>query len=146
MTQTLPLTVKLRLTSANSGRPVSGRAVRLWHCDGPGGVQASDDAGWVTFTGAFPATHAGRWPHLHFGVYKSADESTDATEVLYTSKLALPGDACERAYAAAGYADSRRDLARTSPIDALTDGGALEMASVTGDALRGFVATKTVGF
>nr|WP_296068467.1 hypothetical protein [uncultured Actinoplanes sp.] len=141
MTETLPLTVKLRLTSANSGRPVAGRAVRLWHCDGPDGVQASDDAGWVTFTGAFPATHAGRWPHLHFGVYAS----TDATEALYTSRLALPGDACERAYAVAGYADSRRDLARTSPVDVLSDGGALEMASVTGDPDRGFVATRTVG-
>lgn len=128
------LTVKLRLTSANSGRPLAGQGVRLWHCDGDGEVAPSDDNGWVTFTSVFPGAHDGRWPHLHFEVVGRR-----------SAQLALPGDACAKAYATAGYAESKRNLARSSPADTIRDGSSLEMASVTGDADRGFVATRTVG-
>jgi protocatechuate 3,4-dioxygenase beta subunit len=130
----VPLTVKLRLTSASSGRPISGNKVRLWHCDGDGALAGTDPNGWVTFTSVFPATEAGRWPHLHFEVVGRR-----------TAQLALPGDACVRAYAAEAYGESKRNLARSSPADALRDGMSLEMASVTGDVDRGFVATRTVG-
>lgn len=128
------LTVKLRLTSANSGRPLAGRDVRLWHCNGGDEVAPSDENGWATFTGVFPGTQPGRWPHLHFEVVGRR-----------SAQLALPGDACAKAYATEGYAESRHNLARSSPADALCHGASLEMASVTGDVDRGFVATRTVG-
>ncbi|NMO53320.1 hypothetical protein HH310_19245 [Actinoplanes sp. TBRC 11911] len=130
----VPLTVKLRLTSTSSGRPISGGEVRLWHCDGDGSLAGSDANGWVTFTSVFPATEAGRWPHLHFEVAGRP-----------AAQLALPGDACVQAYSAEAYGESKRNLARSSPADALRDGMSLEMASVTGDVDRGFVATRMVG-
>jgi protocatechuate 3,4-dioxygenase beta subunit len=128
------LTVKLRLTSANSGRPLAGHGVRLWHCDRDSELAPSDANGWVTFTSVFPGARPGAWPHLHFEVVGRR-----------SARLALPGDACARAYATAGDTASRHNLAVSSPADALRDGIGLEMASVTGDVARGFVATRTVG-
>ncbi|MET0426490.1 MAG: hypothetical protein ABW046_21665 [Actinoplanes sp.] len=133
----VPLTIRLRLVSANSGRPVTGHAVHLWQRDAGGttdlhGVQPGDESGWVTFTSVFPGVGPVRWPHLRLEIQPSA----------WTSRLTLPRDVCHQAYATAGYAASRHNLAACDP--AFTDGGPLEIASVTGDTRRGFVATRTV--
>ncbi|WP_433791589.1 hypothetical protein [Actinoplanes sp. CA-252034] len=132
------LTVKLRLVSANSGRPRTGCTVSLWHCGGhePVGRQVADPAGWVSFGSAFPEAQAGHWPHVHFEV-QSADG------VLHAAQLALPGDACAQVYRAA----QRRRLAGMSlgRDCCLTGEWTLEIPSVTGDAARGLVATRTVG-
>lgn len=143
----VPLTVRLRLVSAHSGRPVSGRSVYLWHADRDGayslhspglagqnylrGVQHTDGNGWVTFSTIFPGTADGRWPHLHF-------EALDGT----AGQVALPSDACAKVYAARGYADSATHLAVATPM--AEDGGDLAMATVTGDLARGLVATRTI--
>ncbi|BEL12039.1 hypothetical protein Q0Z83_102300 [Actinoplanes sichuanensis] len=134
----VPLTVKLRLVSANSGRPRGGCAVRLWHCGGHGaaGRQVADPAGWVSFGGAFPEAQAGQWPHVHFSV-------DDGDEVLHTAQLALPGDACAKAYCATQR--RRLDGMSIGRDGCFTGGWALEIPSVTGDAARGLVATRTVG-
>jgi protocatechuate 3,4-dioxygenase beta subunit len=123
----VPLVVRLRLVSANSGKPLPGQAVRLWHCDRDGDVRLSDPAGWVEFGGVFPAACPGGWPHVHFEVRRQR-----------AARLALPADVCEQAYARRGEF-SRSDLASVFP-----DGGCPAMASVTGDVKRGFVATRTV--
>ncbi|MET0418539.1 MAG: hypothetical protein ABW022_21200 [Actinoplanes sp.] len=148
----LPLTVKLRLTSANSGRAVAGRAVYLWHSDRDGayslyspeltgenylrGVQVSDDAGWVTFTSIFPGVAEGAWPHLHLEVYPSVAQAVSSADRLQAFRLALPADACARAYADPAYAASRRNMAAEADADG--------WPAVTGDARRGFVATRTL--
>lgn len=119
------LTVRFRLVSANSGRPLAGATVRLWHCDHDLGVRRTDESGWAQFDDAFPAARPDDWPHLHFQAQGPA------------LRLALPRDACESAYG--GRGPSRADL------DAgVRKGGPLAMASVTGDPRRGFVATHTV--
>ena len=141
----VPLDIRLRVTSANSGRPLAGSAVYLWHCDREGnyslystglegenylrGVQAADSAGWARFGSIFPGTHDGHWPHLHVEVYPHLG----ADDPLYSGQIELPGDACEKAYATGGYEAARLDPATmTMPF---------EMACVTGDVRRGMVAT-----
>ncbi|WP_250005981.1 intradiol ring-cleavage dioxygenase [Actinoplanes sp. M2I2] len=143
----VPLTVRLRLVSANSGRPLSGHAVYLWHADRDGayslhspgltgqnylrGVQGTDDNGWVTFTTIFPGASGGRWPHLHFEAAAGV-----------TGQVALPSDVCARVYAVRGYEESATHLALAHPM--AEDGGDLAMATVTGDLGRGLVATRTM--
>ena len=86
----VPLTLELTVVEADTGEPLAGAAVYLWHCDRNGdysmysqaaanenylrGVQEADTAGLVTFTSIFPAAYSGRWPHIHFEVYPSLAE------------------------------------------------------------------------
>jgi hypothetical protein len=139
----VPLDIRVRLTSANSGRPLAGHAVYLWHCDRDGdyslrseglenenylrGIQAADSAGWVRFTSIFPGSHEGAWPRLHIEVYRSV--ALPGTP-LHTADILLPADACAKANGTAGY-DGH-------------PGATVEMACVTGDVRRGLVATRTV--
>ncbi len=148
----LPLTVKLRLTSANSGRAAAGRAVYLWHSDRDGayslyspeltgenylrGVQVSDENGWVTFTSIFPGVAPGVWPHLHLEVHPSVEQAVNSADRQHASRLALPADVCHRAYADPAYAASRRTMATEADADG--------WLTVTGDEQRGFVATRTL--
>ncbi|GIE80452.1 hypothetical protein Aph02nite_64020 [Actinoplanes philippinensis] len=134
----VPLTVKLRLVSASSGRPRTGCAVSLWHCgDLAAGRQVADPAGWVSFGSAFPEAQAGHWPHVHFAVHSGDGE------VLHSAQLALPGDACAKAYCTA---QRRRLDGMSLGRDCCGTGEwAVEIPSVTGDAARGLVATRTVG-
>jgi protocatechuate 3,4-dioxygenase beta subunit len=129
------LTVRLQVVSINSGRPLHGCPVRLWHCDEcPGGddrrrdgtaeVRVSDRFGWTEFSELLPAAGPGRWPHLHFDI--------DG----WAGRLALPGD-CSVAYASSSL--SGTDLAAAFGAD-----GPLLIASVTGDERRGLVATRTM--
>jgi protocatechuate 3,4-dioxygenase beta subunit len=152
----VPLTVRLRLVSANSGQPIAGHAVYLWQCDREGryslyapeltgenylrGLQASDAAGWVRFTSIFPGGYEGSWPHLHVEVYPSLTE-TGAGDQLHSTRLALPADVCAQVYARRDYADSRAHLA-TAHLAA--DGRAPQMAAVTGEIGRGFTAVRHV--
>src|SRR5204862_7546171 len=86
----VPLTIKLTLVNTGGGcAPLSGYAVYLWHCDREGrysmytitdqnylrGVQESDAGGTVTFTSVFPGCYPGRWPHIHFEIYRSAAQA-----------------------------------------------------------------------
>lgn len=144
------LDIRLRLTSANSGRPLAGHVVYLWHADRDGnyslytpglecenylrGAQLADSAGWARFTSVFPGAHDGRWPHLHVEVYPSLAEAP-ATR-LYAAEITLPSDACSTVYATPGYAASRGLRHPGAPV---------EMACVTGDVRRGLVATRTIG-
>jgi hypothetical protein len=137
----VPLDIRLRLTSANSGRPLTGHAVYLWHADRDGnyslhapgleqenylrGMQAADSAGWVRFTSIFPGATEGRWPHLHFEVYPSIASADCPSTRLQAAEVTLPADACSKAYP--GH-----------------PGASVEMACVTGDVRRGLVATRTV--
>ncbi|WP_250038097.1 hypothetical protein [Paractinoplanes maris] len=143
----VPLTVRLRLVSAHSGRPLAGHALYLWHADRDGayslhspglgaenylrGIQTTDATGWVTFSTIFPGASDGRWPHLRF-------EAQPGT----AGQVALPGDVCAKVYGVPGYEPSATHLALATPM--AEDGGELTMATVTGDLDRGFTATRTI--
>jgi protocatechuate 3,4-dioxygenase beta subunit len=111
-------------------------------------VQVADANGGVTFTSIFPACYDGRWPHIHFEVYPDQAGITDSTNVIATSQVALPQDVCEKVYAETGYEASVSNLARVS-LDSDNvfgdDGGAGQLATVTGDATSGYAVSLAVG-
>ncbi len=136
-------------------------AVYIWHCDRDGnyslytaadqnylrGVQETDTEGTVTFKSIFPACYSGRWPHIHFEVYKSLAEATAAGSKLATSQLALPDAQNQEAYASAGYEASVATYAMVSLATDMvfSDGASSETPTVTGSTSSGYVASLTVG-
>jgi len=160
----VPMTLELVVTdAANRGAPLPGAAVYVWHCDREGryslyspgaedrdylrGVQIADADGRVRFTSIFPACYPGRWPHVHFEVYADRGSIADTSNVIATSQLALPADVCERVYAQHGYEASVTTLSEVSLDSDLVfadDGAARQLATVTGDVSRGYVASLAV--
>ena len=111
------------------------------------GVQEADASGMVTFTTIFPGCYAGRMPHVHFEVYPSLAKSTSVANRIKTSQFGFPTSTLADAYAASGYSASVRNLANISYAtdNVFSDGTALQIASVSGSASLGYVATLTVG-
>lgn len=163
--QGVPLTINLTVTdSANGYAAMEGAAVYLWHCDRDGqyslysqgvegenylrGVQPTNASGTATFTSIFPAAYSGRWPHIHFEVYRSVDEATSDGQIVKTSQIALPEAVCKQVYATSGYEQSVGNLAQTSLTRDMVfgdDGGIHQLATVTGDAAGGYTANLTIG-
>jgi protocatechuate 3,4-dioxygenase beta subunit len=161
----VPMTLELVVSDlANGGAAFAGVAVYVWHCTREGGysmysqgvedqnflrgVQIADAAGKVTFTSVFPACYDGRWPHVHFEVYPDQASITDASNVIATSQVALPEDICATVYTQSGYEDSVANLARVSLGGDNVfgdDGGASQLATVTGDVTNGYTVTLAVG-
>jgi protocatechuate 3,4-dioxygenase beta subunit len=158
----VPLTIALTIVSASSCTPLSDYAVYLWHCDNAGnyslyssgytnqnwlrGVQAADANGKVSFTSIFAGCYSGRWPHIHFEVYRSLTAAQAVTNKIATSQIALPKAACDLVYATSGYSASVRNLSQISLAtdNVFSDGASLELATVTGDVTNGMTATLTV--
>ena len=161
----VPMTLQLTITDlANGGVPFAGVAVYVWHCTRDGGyslysdgitdqnylrgVQIAGDDGTVTFTSIVPACYTGRWPHIHFEVYPDQTSITDSTSAIATSQVALPQDVCDTVYATAGYEASVANLAQVS-LDSDNvfgdDGGASQLATVTGDVRSGYTVRLAVG-
>jgi protocatechuate 3,4-dioxygenase beta subunit len=112
------------------------------------GVQIADGDGRVTFASIFPGCYPGRWPHVHFEVYPDEASIADSANVIATSQLAFPADVCNVVYAESGYEASVTNLAQLSlETDGVfrDDGGATQLAVVTGDAASGYHATLAVG-
>lgn len=158
----VPLTIALTVTASDTGEPLPGHAVYLWHCDREGrysmysegvegenylrGVQEADADGVVTFTTVVPGCYDGRWPHVHFEVYESLDVATGSGAIVATSQLALPQDVCAAVYATDGYEQSVGNLARVSlATDGIfADGYDAQLAATTGSVAAGYAATLTV--
>lgn len=151
------------LDMAGNNAPFSDVAVYVWHCDSAGGysmysaglenetylrgVQVADSAGQVSFTSIFPACYPGRWPHVHFEVYPDVDAITDSANAIATSQLALPQSSSDTVYARSDYAGSAANLAQLSLASDTVfggDGGAEQLATVTGDAESGYRVSLTV--
>jgi protocatechuate 3,4-dioxygenase beta subunit len=157
------LNLELTLVSASTCAPLTDYAVYLWHCDRAGlyslysagavnqnylrGVQAADPSGKVTFTSIFPGCYAGRWPHIHFEVYRSLSAATQVSNKIATSQIALPKATCDLVYATAGYEASVRNLSSISlATDGIfRDGAALELATCSGSVASGITAALTIG-
>jgi protocatechuate 3,4-dioxygenase beta subunit len=160
----VPLTVRMKVYDLNGTdvKALTGAAVYIWHADRDGhysmysqeiadenylrGVQETDADGAVEFTSIFPACYDGRWPHIHFEVYGSVDDATSASDKLRTSQLALPEDVCRKVYETDGYEQSVTNLGKVSLSSDMvfSDGYSLQMATVTGSADEGYVATLNV--
>ncbi|MDD7942181.1 hypothetical protein PHK61_27575 [Actinomycetospora lutea] len=148
---------------ARGGAPFVGAAVYVWHCDRAGGyslyspgvedenylrgVQITDAAGAVRFTSVVPACYAGRWPHVHVEVHPDAVSIADAATTIATSQVALPEETCRQVYAQPGYEQSVANLGEVSLAGDTVfgdDGGASQLAAVTGDVARGYTVTLPV--
>lgn len=161
--------LQLEITLVDVGRgcaPLGGHAVYLWQCDAAGvysiygatdrnylrGVAISDDRGRLDLTTVFPGCYPGRWPHLHFEVFASADQAVSGGPALLTGQFAMPEAACREVYAGAGpYTASQPAL---DGVSLTRDGifrrsSAEELAAqtlvLTGDAAQGYRATGQVG-
>ncbi len=167
--QGVPLVLRLKLVDSSNGCAVlANRAIYLWHCDRAGGyslyssgitdldylrgVQVTDANGEVTFTTIFPACYSGRWPHIHFEIYSTLTAALDSGTVgdyAKVSQLALPADVCATVYNSAdGYSSSVRNLQGISLASDNVfrdDSAAQQMATVTGSAASGYLASLTVG-
>jgi protocatechuate 3,4-dioxygenase beta subunit len=135
--------------------------VYIWHCDAAGdysmytaadqnylrGVQETDSAGTVTFTSIYPACYSGRWPHIHFEVYKSLAEATAAGTPIATSQLAMPDAQNKLVFASTGYEASVSNYSMISLATDMvfSDGATTETPVVTGSVADGFAASLTVG-
>ncbi|MBQ5938443.1 MULTISPECIES: intradiol ring-cleavage dioxygenase [unclassified Massilia] len=160
----IPLTIRLKMVNVAAGcTPAAGVAVYLWHCTREGGysmyssgiagenylrgVQEADSQGGVSFTTIFPGCYDGRKPHGHGEVYPSLAKAGSAANKIKTSQFTFPMAVLNEAYASSGYSASVRNLAQLSYANDMVfaAGTALRMASVTGNAAQGYVATLAVG-
>ena len=161
----VPMTLELTVRDlANGGVPFEGVAVYVWHCSREGGyslysdgitdqnylrgVQIAGADGKVRFTSIFPACYTGRWPHVHFEVYPDQGSITDSTSAIATSQVALPQDVCDTVYAEPGYEASVRALAQVSLTSDNVfgdDGGAGQLATVSGNVGAGYTVALAVG-
>jgi hypothetical protein len=153
-------TVQLTVVDAETGNPLPGAVVYLWHCTADGrysiyeitdenylrGAQTANTAGRVTFTTVFPGCYAGRWPHCHFEVYSSLDEATAGRSAVKVSQLALPKADCEAVYADARYGNSAQNLSRLSlsTDGVFRDGWTDQLAVVSGTLDEGMTASLLV--
>ena len=160
----IELTIELTMTNAKDGcTPLTGAAVYLWHADALGryslysdgvtdqnylrGVQVSDDGGKVSFTTVFPGCYDGRWPHVHFEVYPDIAAATSGNTPRATSQLAFPQSTAEEVYGDSRYPSSTANLANVSlTSDGIfaDDGAKHQLATMSGNAKDGYVATLTV--
>ncbi|MFC7534488.1 intradiol ring-cleavage dioxygenase [Actinoplanes sp. GCM10030250] len=161
----VPMTLELTVKDlANDGAGFAGVAVYVWHCDRAGlysmysegateenylrGVQIADDSGKVSFTSIFPACYTGRWPHVHFEVYPDQASITDSSKAIATSQVAIPKEYCDTVFQQTGYEASVTNLAQlTLESDNVfgDDGGASQLATVTGDVSSGYTVALGVG-
>ena len=159
----VPLAVTLKLQNL-SCEPIAGAAVYVWHCDASGnyslyssditdenylrGIAQTDATGAVTFTSIFPACYSGRWPHVHFEVYKSVADATSGTgTVIKTSQIAFPENVCDVVYATGAYANSVPNLSQvTLASDNVfgDDEGVHQLGTVTGSVAKGYTISLTV--
>jgi hypothetical protein len=84
--------------------------------------------------------------HIHFEIYRSLAEATNAANKIQTSQLALPEDVCSTVFeSATGYSQSVNNLSQTSldTDNVFRDGVTEQLATVTGNP--GYLATLSVG-
>jgi protocatechuate 3,4-dioxygenase beta subunit len=167
MAEGVPVSLEITLVDvARACAPLGGMAVYVWQCDAEGiysiyaaqdrnylrGVGISDDQGVVRFTTVFPACYPGRWPHIHFEIFSSAEMAVSGKTALLTSQFALPEAECRAVYAANPlYAASEGTLERVSLArdGIFRDSSEAELAAqllvLEGDATAGYRATGRVG-
>jgi protocatechuate 3,4-dioxygenase beta subunit len=160
------LTLTINLVNTNAAcAALADYAIYLWHADQNGqysiydlpqqnylrGVQATDANGQATFTTIFPGCYAGRYPHIHFEVYRSLNTATAYANRLLVSQFAMPSAACTAVYAAGGYPNSASRFAQTSTSgdNVFGDNTTAQIAAMTpalsGSPIAGYSGSVTVG-
>jgi len=159
------LDLELTLVNADGCTPLVDHAIYIWHCDTIGkyslydtpdanylrGVGISDADGKVRFTTIVPGCYDGRWPHIHFAVFESAEKAVSGDTSLLTAQIAMPEDTSAAVYAADGrYSNGTRNLGRISIATDMVfrDNSEAELAqqtlAITGDVNNALVGTVTI--
>jgi protocatechuate 3,4-dioxygenase beta subunit len=160
----VPLQVIIELVNTNAScADLSGYAIYLWHCDALGrysmyssgvtaenylrGVQSTGTDGTAVFQTIYPGCYAGRVPHMHFEIYRSANTATNWNNKLRTSQLCFPSDINTTVYATSGYGQSaaNNNAISLSSDGIFSDGYSTQLCTVTGSVSAGYVATLRVG-
>lgn len=163
----VPMTLEITLVDVRrSCAPLAGHAVYAWQCDAEAvysiygaadrnylrGVGISDRQGRVRMTTILPGCYPGRWPHIHFEVFASAEAAVSGRAALLTSQFALPEAECRAVYDSQPlYAQSRAAIDGVSlrRDGVFRDSRRAELAAqtlrLTGDPERGYRATGQVG-
>lgn len=144
----VPLDMTLTLTNAATCAPLAGHAIYVWHCDAIGkyslydlpdanflrGVGIADAEGKVNFTTIVPGCYDGRWPHIHFEVFETAEAAVSGKASVLTAQVALPEADCAKVYAShADYFNGTRNLGRISLAsdNVFSDNSAAQIAQQT---------------
>lgn len=159
------LELDLTLLNADGCTPLKNHAIYVWHCDADGryslydlpeanylrGVGVTDSDGGVSFTTIVPGCYAGRWPHIHFEIFKSLDAAVSGDASVLTAQIALPEMAAAEVYKTdTRYTDSLQNLRRVSiPSDnVFRDNTPQQLAqqtlSMSGDPEDGYTGTLTI--
>jgi protocatechuate 3,4-dioxygenase beta subunit len=165
----VPLVLTLNLVNVGSScSALSDYAIYIWHCNCEGeyslyatdiqnenylrGVQVTDGNGQVTFETIFPACYSGRYPHIHFEIYRSLSVATAYTNAILTAQMAMPSAICSAVYEGSSlYGSSVAEFANvaTSTDLVFASSTAAELAaqtpSLTGSVADGFTGTITIG-
>jgi protocatechuate 3,4-dioxygenase beta subunit len=140
--------------------------VYVWHCDAAGrysvydlpgdnylrGVAVSEADGIAKVTTVVPGCYPGRWPHIHFEVFKGWTNELTVKDSLLISQFALPEPDCKAVYSAnTAYAESAKALPGvTLSGDGIFSGNtkeqlAAQTLAMTGDPEAGYKASVTIG-
>lgn len=165
VTEGVELSFELTLVDAANGKPLAGHAIYVWHCDATGkyslydvtdanwlrGVGIADQDGRVSFVSIYPGCYDGRWPHIHFEVFESAEAAVRGQASVLTAQIALPEAESAEVYAAdSRYSNGTRNLGRISIAsdnvfaDNTADQIAQQTMTLRGSASEGYVGTVTI--
>jgi protocatechuate 3,4-dioxygenase beta subunit len=123
----VPLTLDVRVVSANDCAPIAKARVDIWHADASGvysgysnqygngstpnrsaegktylrGTQFADGEGLTSFRTIFPSWYRGRTPHIHFKVFLEPRE-------VAVSQLYFPDPVSDRIFSASSAYNARR--------------------------------------
>ena len=163
----VPLDLEITVLGAAGGcTPLAGWAVYLWQNDARGeyslytlpevnylrGLQQTGDDGTLRFRTILPGCYGGRYPHIHFEVFSSAEAAISGEPGVLVSQFALPEEECRAVYRTdSRYGESLQNLDRL-PItrdfvfrDASPEILQLQTISLEGDPRAGFRGTADVG-
>ncbi len=136
------LALTLSVIDVNTGAPVSGAAVDIWHCDANGfysgfvsqsaaanggtdltddgtflrGTQLADANGNVTFTTIYPGWYQGRTVHIHVKVHVNGSE-------IHTGQLFFDDDFTDEVFASTSPYSSRGERQMRNEQDNIFQGG-----------------------
>jgi protocatechuate 3,4-dioxygenase beta subunit len=165
----VPLTLRIKIVSSATGKPIANAACDIWHCDASGvysdesvestvgqtwlrGVQLTNGSGIAEFDSIYPGHYQGRATHIHVKVHIGG--TTSATQysgghVSHTGQLFFDDAISGQVYALDAYAADT--AARVlDPADGVytQQGGAKSLVKLTrlGTTVAdGFVGTVTLG-
>ena len=147
------LSLRLRVLSASTCKPIKGAAVDIWHCDAGGvysgvrsagdastfmrGIQQTDAFGIATFQTVYPGWYPGRTVHIHVKAHLGGN-------VVHTGQLYFPDAVTDAAYVKAPYAKRPGRTTRNADDAIFRNGGRnslLRLRKVGG----AYIGTITMG-